>query len=350
MILNFPLYLSLDDVLLLPQHSNINSRSEVDLSWFLGNQKINLPIISANMDCITGVDMAVKLASLGGLSILPRFDKPEIQVQNVKKVKEQKSIVGASVGINDEEWFRIDLLVNIGVDHLNVDVADGHLQRTIDFVHQIRSKYPHISLSAGVVASADGATSLFKAGADIVKVGIGGGSICTTRIVTGCGAPNLTAILDCAKVARKYGKIIWADGGIKNSGDAVKCLAAGVSAVVLGNVLAGTDETPPQIITINGKKYKSYNGSTSSTEKQRQLEKDSVGKSDLYVKHIEGVEGFVPYKGPVSGLLDIFVAGIKSGYSYCGAPSTQKLWQKAKFIQVTSASLQESNSHDIIFL
>ncbi|HPT65684.1 MAG TPA: guanosine monophosphate reductase [Candidatus Woesebacteria bacterium] len=346
----YPLYLSLDDVLLLPQYSEINSRSEVDLSWKLDGIKLEIPVISSNMDCVTGVKMAISLGKLGGISIIPRFDKPDIQCQKIKEIKAAGVPVAASIGIRDEEWQRLELLLKTKVDHINIDVAHGHLKRVQDFVYQIKQKYPHLNLSAGVVGTADGARDLFNAGVDIVKVGVGPGSICTTRIMTGCGSPQFTAICECSKVARHYRKIIWADGGIKNSGDAVKCLAAGASAVVLGNVLAGTDEAPPEIITINGQKYKSYNGSTSLTEKRKQLEKDGSGKNEKYIKHVEGVEGFVPYKGPLSDVIEKFIAGIKSGYSYCGALNTEKLWKKAKFIQVTASGVRENNFHDIIFL
>lgn len=346
----YPLYLSLDDVLLLPQFSKVTSRSEVDLSWKMGKLKFEIPLISANMDCVTGVEMAIGLGKLGGLGVIPRFDKPDIQCQKVKKVKDAGVPVAASIGIKDDEWQRLEMLVEIGVDHINIDVAHGHLKRVQEFANQIKRKYRHLNLSAGVVGTKSGARDLFNAGVDIVKVGVGPGSICVTRIMTGCGVPQFTAITDCAKVARYYSKTIWADGGIKNSGDAVKCLAAGASAVILGNVLAGTDEAPPEIITINGQKYKTYNGSASSTEKQKQFEKDNSGKSEQYVKHVEGVEGFVPYKGSLSEVVERFIAGIKSGYSYCGVFNTKKLWKKAKFIQVTALGARENNFHDIISL
>ena len=346
----YPLYLSLDDVLLLPQYSEINSRSEVDLSWKMGDTKLDIPLISANMDCVTGVEMAISLGKLGGLGVMPRFDKPDIQCQKIKQVKIAGVPIAASIGIKDEEWQRLELLIKTGVDHINIDVAHGHLKRVQDLVYQIKQKYPRLNLSAGVVGTPQGARDLFNAGVDIVKVGVGPGSICITRIMTGCGIPQFTAITDCAKVSRHYHKIIWADGGVKNSGDAVKCLAAGASAVVLGNVFAGTDEAPPEIININGQKYKSYNGSTSSIEKQKQLGKNNSDKNNQYLNHIEGVEGFVPYKGPLSALVEKFIAGIRSGYSYCGAINTQQLWKKAKFIQVTTAGLREDNFHDIISL
>jgi IMP dehydrogenase len=344
----YPLYLSLDDVLLLPQFSEIKSRSEVDLSWKMDKIEFKIPLISANMDCVTGVEMAIALGKIGGLGVIPRFDKPEIQCQKVKKVRDAGVPVAASIGIKDEEWQRLELLIKTGVDHINIDVAHGHLKRVQDFANQIKKKYPQLNLSAGVVGTPEGARDLFNAGVDIVKVGVGPGSICVTRTMTGCGVPQFTAITECAKIARRFGKTIWADGGIKNSGDAVKCLAAGASAIILGNVLAGTDEAPPEIVTINGQKYKSYNGSTSLTEKQKQFEKDNTGKSEEYIKHIEGVEGFVPYKGSLSELVEVFIAGIRSGYSYCGAVNTKKLWGKAKFVQVTASGVRENGHHDII--
>lgn len=300
------------------------------------------------MDCVTGVNMAISMAKLGGFAILPRFDTPEVQAEKVKKIKSLGHKVGASIGIKEGEWHRLELLVQNQVDHINIDVAHGHLDTVIKFVSKVKKAYPNINLSAGVVGTYEAAMDLFNAGADNLKVGVGPGSICTTRIMTGCGVPQFTAISECARAARKMKKIIWADGGVKNSGDIVKCLAAGASAVMVGNVLAGTDETPPKIIRIQGKKYKSYNGSTSLTEKKNQIIKYNLDKTTQYIKHIEGVEGFVPYKGPVKELLEKLVAGIRSGYSYCGAKNTEDLWQKARFVRVTPIGLRENGAHDIL--
>ena len=302
------------------------------------------------MDTVTGVDMAIAVAQNGGIAILPRFDIPQVQAQKVKKVKSKNLPVAASIGIKEGEWSRLKILVDAGVDHINLDVAHGHLETVVDLVKKIRKEYPRLSLSAGVVATYQGAFNLFKAGADVVTVGIGPGSICTTRIQTGSGVPQFTAITEASRAARKFGKIIWANGGTKNSGDVVKCLAAGASAVICGNIFAGTDEAPPKIITIKGKKYKPYNGSTSLIEKQRQLGKNKLDKSSSYISHVEGVSGFVPYKGPLSDYLKSFLAGVRSGYSYSGAFNTPDLWEKAKFCQVSSQALRESNPHDIIQL
>jgi len=292
--------------------------------------------------------MAVAMAQNGGLAILPRFDIPEVQAQKVKEIKSKNLPVAASIGIKEGEWSRLQLLVSAGVDHINLDVAHGHLQKVTDLVKKIRQEYPRLSLSAGVVATYQGALDLFNAGADVVVVGVGPGSICTTRIQTGSGVPQFTAIQEAARAARKVGKTIWATGGCKNSGDIVKCLAAGATAVVLGNILAGTDEAPPKVVEYQGGKYKAYNGSTSLIEKLSQIKKNSQDKSQVYISHIEGVSGFVPYKGPLKEHLVGLLAGIRSGYSYSGAQNTQQLWQKARFCQVSAQALRENSSHDIL--
>jgi len=346
--MDFPTLLSLDDVLLIPQASDIASRSQVDLSWKLNHYQFSLPLISSNMDSVTGVDMAIAMAQSGGLSILPRFDIPEVQSQKVRKIKDMNLPVAAAIGIKDGEWRRLELLVAAGVDHISLDVAHGHLLKVTEIIKKIRQSYPQLSLSAGVVGTYQAALDLFKAGADIVRVGVGPGSICTTRIQTGCGVPQFSAILETAKAARKMGKTIWADGGTKNSGDVVKCLAAGASAVILGYQIAGATETPSKLIEINGQKYKTYNGSTCLTEKKKQVSKNGSDKDKSYTLHIEGVEGMVPFRGPVKSILDSIAAGIRSGYSYCGAQNTQEIWAKAVFCRVTPQGLRESAAHDII--
>ena len=343
-----PLYLSLDDVLLLPQHSYINSRSEVDLSWNLGEISLTFPLITVNMDCVTGVEMAIAMGKLGGLSIMPRFDAPEVQAEKIKKVKEAGVPVAAAIGIKDEELTRAKLLVAAGVDHLSLDVAHGHLEKTLIMLKKVRKEFPKISLSAGVVGTYQGAKDLFKAGADIVRVGVGPGTICTTRIATGCGVPQFTAIQECARAARELKKIIWADGGTKNSGDIVKCLAAGASAVCAGSLFAGATESPSKIVKINGKKYKVYNASTCATEKKKQYKKYLDDKKPEYLKHVEGVESLVPFKGSVSEIVDNLLAGIKSGYSYNNAKTTPEIWENAQFVRVTAVGLKENGAHDVL--
>ncbi|KKS76264.1 MAG: Inosine-5'-monophosphate dehydrogenase [candidate division WWE3 bacterium GW2011_GWA2_42_9] len=230
-----------------------------------------------------------------------------------------------------------------------MDVAHGHMDRFVSATKYIAEKYgKDLTVIAGVIATYEGACALFESGADAVRVGVGPGSICTTRIMTGHGVPQITAICEAKKAAEKYGKTIIADGGAKNSGDIVKALAAGASAVTLGNLLAGTDEAPGEIIEINGKEYKEYNGSTSKKEKVRQIGKYSQDKNESYTNHTEGVEALVPYKGPLQDVIESLLAGIRSGFSYSGAINLEALWKNAEFIRVTPAGIRESNAHDVI--
>ena len=343
-----PFHLSMDDVLLIPQRSTINSRSEVDLSWQLNGYTRTSPIIAINMDCVVGVDMAIAMGKVGSLAIIPRFDTPEVQSEKVKKVKAAGVPVAAAIGVKPDDWKRLEMLITAGVDHISIDVAHGHLVRVSDFIRQIRQKYPKLNLSAGVIGTYEAARDLFEAGVDSIRVGVGPGTICTTRIQTGCGAPQFTALTECARAARKYKKIVIADGGTKNSGDIVKCLAAGASAVLVGSQLAGCDECPVDAVEINGKKYKPYNASTSFAEKQRQLQKYGTGKDKSYVKHVEGIEGFVPCKGTVAEVLEKLHAGIRSGYSYCNAHNTPELWKNARFCQVTALGIRENATSGIV--
>lgn len=344
--MQFELAYSYDDVLLAPQRSSIKSRSEVELKTHLTkNFSINLPIISSNMDSVTGVSMAITLGKLGGLGILPRFSSIKEEVEMLLEVKKEYVKVGASIGIKGDYLERAKVLIQNGADCLVIDVAHGHMEKVIEATKEIKATFPEITLISGNVATYEAAKDLFIAGADCVKVGIGPGSICTTRIETGHGVPQLTAILEASKAAKEFNKTIIADGGIKNSGDIVKALAAGASAVMLGNILAGCDETPGEIIEHNGKKYKKYFGSTSIEQKQKHLE--NIKNDGNYLKHIEGVSGAVLYKGTLSDLIEKLKAGINSGLSYSGAKDIFELQQKAKFIAISPAGLRESNSHDL---
>lgn len=337
---------SYDDVLLVPQKSNIKSRSEVSLETKISsNLKINLPIISSNMDSVTGVEMAISLGKIGGLSILPRFNSIKDQVEALIEIKKEFVKVGAAIGIKDDYLVRAKSLIENGVDCLVIDVAHGHMEKVLEVTKEIKTTFPQITLISGNVATYDAAKDLFLSGADCVKVGIGPGSICTTRIETGHGVPQLTAILEAAKAAQEFNKTIIADGGIKNSGDIVKALAAGASAVMLGNVLAGCDESPGEIIEIDGKKYKKYFGSTSIEQKQKHSE--NIKNDKNYLLHIEGVSGAVEYKGSLKDLIEKLKAGISSGLSYSGAKDIKELKQKAKFIAITPSGYKESNSHDL---
>jgi IMP dehydrogenase len=342
------LALSYDDVLLVPKRSKIDSRNEVDLGWNLGEIRFSLPVIAINMDAVTGVDMAISMGKLGGLAILPRFDGPRVQAGKILKIKKAGTATAAAIGVTEGEWKRLEIIVKAGVDHVSVDVAHGQMDKVLRLVKKIRKIYPSLSLSAGVVGTYLGAKDLFLSGVDVVRVGVGPGTICTTRIVTGCGVPQITAVIEASRAARELGKVVWADGGTKNSGDVVKGLAAGASAVIMGSQLAGTKESPGKVKSVDDKLYKEYNASTSLTEKKNQLESNGQDKGESYIKHIEGVESLVPYKGPVQEVLSGMMAGVKSGLSYCGAKNIEDLWRSHEFVQITGAGMRESGAHDVV--
>lgn len=346
----FPLALSLDDVLLVPSYSEINSRNEVDLSTTISD-KVNLkiPLISANVDTITGIDMAIKMGKLGGLGVLPRFDPPDRQAEKVRQIKKSKVLAAASIGIRKEKQDRAEMLVKAGVDILNIDVAHGHMQAAIEATSNLKNKYgDRVTIISGIIATADAAEAHYKAGSDCVALGVGSGSICTTRVQTGCGVPGFTSLIEIAPVAKKYKKAFIPVAGIKNSGDIVKALATGASAVWGGYIFSGTKETPGNVITLDGKKYKRYNGSTSQREKVRQIEKYKFGKTKTYSIHIEGVESLVPYRGDLEGVVESLLAGVRSGMSYCGAKDIPSLWERAKFIRITQSGIKSGDAHDVI--
>lgn len=342
------LALSYDDVLLVPQYSEIKSRNDVDLTTQISkNIFLKLPIISANMSDVTGTEMAITLGKLGGLGVIPRFMPPEVQADEVEKVKKSGVVTGAAIGIRNGMFDRSEILIKAGADILFLDVAHGHMRTTIDAAINFKKKFPNTPLVAGNVATEEAADALFSAGADAVKVGIGPGSICTTRIETGSGVPQLTAILEAAKAARKHKGFLIADGGAKNSGDIVKGLAAGASALMVGNMVAGTDEAPGEKREINGEWFKTYNASTSLAEKMNHVQKNKSEFEMNYVKQIEGVESVVPYKGALTPLIEKYAANIRSGLSYSGAKNIPDFWKKARFVQITSMGMVESGAHNV---
>lgn len=345
-----PLGLSFDDVLLVPRYSEISSREDVDLSTHLTPKlRLKLPFMSANMTDVTGVEMAITLGKLGALGVLPRFMSAEDEADLVSSVKKQGVIVAASVGLRNGMFNRAEKLVKAGASILFLDVAHGHMQKAIHATRNLRQKFgKDIDIVSGNVATYEGANDLFRAGADCVKVGVGPGSICITRIETGFGVPQLTAIMEAVRAARRWRKTIIADGGTKNSGDIVKALAAGASAVMAGSQFAGTDESPGEKVTLKGKVLKNYFASTSFEEKKEHLKNNGEELSKDYVKHIEGVASLVPYKGPAKKVIDRISSNIRSGFSYCGAKNINSLWKKAKFIRISEMGLRESGAHDVI--
>jgi len=256
--------------------------------------------------------------------------------------------VGAAVGVRGDYLERAAALVEEGVDVLVVDVAHGHSEAVLRAVRTLRRRFPEVPIVAGNVATAEGTVDLIEAGADAVKVGVGPGSTCTTRVVTGAGVPQLSAILDCARAARPRGVPIIADGGIRSSGDITKALAAGASAVMLGNLLAGTEESPGATVIRNGRQYKTYRGMASlwATARRRSLD-SPVDEEDIGQIVAEGIEALVPYRGKVADVLRQLVGGLRSGMSYCGARTIPELWENARFVRITPAGLRESLPHDV---
>ncbi len=468
-----PIGLTFDDVLLLPDKSDVMPR-DVDVSAKLTrNISLNIPIVSAAMDTVTESELAISIAREGGLGFIHRAMSPEKQASEIDKVKKSESgmivdpvtidpeapisealllmekyrisgvpvvlkgklvgivtnrdlkfetdytkkvseimtrerlitapvgtdldeardilhrykieklpivdddfnlrglitikdiekrkkypnsckdlmgrlRVGAAVGVGEEALFRVQLLVKAGVDIIAIDTAHGHSQAVIETLRAIKKRFD-IDVIAGNVATSEGARDLIAAGADAIKVGIGPGSICTTRIVAGAGVPQLTAIKNCYSVASEYNIPVIADGGIKYSGDITKAIAAGASCVMIGSLFAGTDESPGEIILYQGRSYKVYRG-MGSLGAMEQGAKDRYGQQGVEKSKLvpEGVEGRVPYKGPLAQSIHQLVGGLRAGMGYCGACTLDELRIKARFIRITNAGYRESHVHDVI--
>ena len=282
---------------------------------------------------------------LKGLITIKDIEKV-IEFPNAAKDKQGRLLVGAAVGVTTDTMVRVEKLVSAEVDVIVIDTAHGHSKGVLDVVAQIRQQYPDLEIIAGNVATAEATRALYEAGADVVKVGIGPGSICTTRVVAGVGVPQITAIYECASEARKQGKTIIADGGIKYSGDIVKALAAGGHAVMLGSLLAGTTESPGETEIFQGRRFKVYRGMGSIAAMERGS-KDRYFQDDAKKLVPEGIEGRMPYKGPLADTIHQLIGGIRAGMGYCGTKDLRDLREKAQFIRMTGAGLRESHPHQV---
>ncbi|MBI3032998.1 IMP dehydrogenase [Candidatus Woesearchaeota archaeon] len=470
--------LSYDDVLIKPKFSTIYSRGDVDTSSFLTKKiKLNMPIVSANMDKVTEAKMAIAMARKGGIGIIHRFltkeqqvkeveivkrsmgfiiekpytitadktlqevytlvqgevgkgvvvvdeqqkvqgivsardmifqDYPQVKVYEVmtrkddlvtaregisleeaqqimykhrieklplvdsegklkglvtskdlvKRIKYPESakddkgrlLVGAAIGVRGDYKERTEALLEANCDVMVIDIAHGHSDNVISVIQELRKNFGDIQIVAGNVASAQGAEDLIAAGVDCVKVGVGPGAACTTRLVTGCGVPQLTAVLECGEIAKKYGVPIIADGGIKQSGDMVKAIGAGAETVMIGSMLAGTSQSPGEILLRNGQRIKLYRGMASvDATLARQTKESGFNLAKRTAKEIvaEGVEAVVLFKGDVDDILNQLMGGLRSGMSYVGAKTIKELQEKAEFVKITSAGMRESKPHDI---
>ena len=469
--------LTFDDVLLVPKRSSIHSRKDVSTSsWLTPGIRLEIPIISANMDTVTEARMAIAMAQQGGIGIIHRFMSIEQQVENVRKVKRAENLivdqpltisllatidearqrmldadvgglmvvdpenhlvgvvttrdvllsrdggmlisevmtkedqlivaspeesmedarkklydsrveklplidkqghlvglitaqdivklqehpsatkdnrgrlrVGVAVGVRDDDVARAIACVDAGADVLVVDIAHGHSDHTMNILKALKRDCPKTPVIAGNVASAEAVADLAEAGANAVKVGVGAGSICITRIVTGFGVPQLTAIADCSEMGHRLNIPIIADGGLRNSGDIVKALAAGASTVMLGSMLAGTVESPGAAVIRDGRQYKVVRGmaSLSANVERRVVDKGKVEEEEWGEIVAEGVEAVVPYRGELADMLHQIIGGLRSGMSYAGAKTIEQLWHAAEFVRITGAGREESGTHDV---
>ncbi len=354
-------YLTFDDVLLLPNYSEVMPRDTKIKTRITRGVQLKMPLISSPMDTVTEYEMALTMTLKGGIGIIHKNMSTEEQCEIIKRIKnfdgeiredrasfnkEGKLLAGAAIACNEESLNKAKQLIEAGADVIVVDSAHGHSEGVIKTVKKLKTEIEDIQIVAGNVVTGEGVKALIEAGADGIKVGIGSGSICTTRIISGVGAPQLTAVMEAYQAAKEHDVPIIADGGIKYSGDIVKALAAGAESVVLGSLLAGYDQSPGEVVEIDGEKYKSYVGMGSQIAMER-------GGGDRYfqskIKKFvpEGIEAYKEYKGDVKQTIYQLVGGLKSGMGYNGAKTLKDLRDNANFIEISTAGSVESHPHSV---
>lgn len=349
---SIPEALTFDDVLLIPQKSevlpcNVDIRTRLTKSL-----NMEIPLLSSPMDTVTEAAMAIAMGNEGGMGIIHKNLDEKEQVAAVREAKQAGVQVGAAVSVGDKAKIRAKALVDARVDVLVVDSAHGHSEGVLEMVSFLKRAYPNVQIIGGNVATAEATKDLIKAGADAVKVGIGPGSICTTRVVAGVGVPQLTAVMNCAKEAHKSGVPIIADGGVRYSGDIVKALAAGADAVMMGGALAGTDEAPGDVIEEHGKKLKVYRGMGSMEAMQKGSKDRYLQESVTEAKKLvpEGIVGKIKYKGSVDQVVYQLLGGLRAGMGYCGAHNIEELHDRAQFVRITNAGVNESHPHSLAYI
>ncbi len=344
---NFHEGLTYDDVLLVPQYSEVRPR-EIDVSSYLTKKiKLNVPIVSAAMDTVTESTLAIAMAREGGIGIIHKNMTIERQADEVRKVKEKNLIVGAAIGVIPESLERARALVKAGVDAVVIDTAHGHSKGVVEMLKKVKAEFPKLEVIVGNIATAGAAKFLVKAGADAVKVGIGPGSICTTRVIAGIGYPQFSAVYEVASALRGDIPVI-ADGGIRYSGDIAKAIAAGAASVMIGSLFAGTEESPGETALYENRQYKTYRG-MGSLEAMADGSKDRYFQEGEDVKKLvsEGIVGRVPFKGKLADVIYQMVGGLRAGMAYCGAKDISTLERTAKFVRITSAGMREGHPHDV---
>jgi len=341
--------LTFDDVLLLPRFSNILP-SDTDISLNLSkNIKLKTPFLSSAMDTVTESNMAIAMAKSGGIGIIHRNLDIKKQSQEVAKVKKKNLFVGAAIGTNFDDLNRAKSLMDKGVDLIVIDTAHGHSSKVLKILSKVRKNNYKIPICVGNIATGEAAKKLYNSGADIIKVGIGPGSICTTRMVAGIGVPQITAVMEVKKALKGKSTKIISDGGIKFSGDIAKAIAAGADAIMMGSIFAGTDESPGKKFKIKNKFYKQYRGmgsigAMSAGSSNRYFQKNYKDKSKFVP---EGVDGRVEYKGNVSKIIYQLKGGLRSSMGYIGAKKLDDIKKNAKFIKITKAGFYESMVHSV---
>lgn len=333
---------SYNDVLLVPKYNRVQSRKLVDLKTKVTrNYEINIPLIAANMDTICESKMAIAIGKLGGLGVLHRFMTVEDQAKEVQKIKEENLIAAAAIGIKDYET-RVAALAQAGVNIVVLDIAHGHSKYAGKTLDWIKVHFPKIDVMVGNIVTKDAAHYFLSKGADAIKIGVGPGSMCVTRIMSGAGVPQITAIIDCYEETK--GEIpLCADGGIRNPGDIAKAIGAGADTVMLGFILAGTEESPGEIIEKNGVKLKEYRGMASYNATIKKMQLDGEFKKEVI--SVEGEATEIPYKGSMEPIIKKYLGGLASGMTYMGAKNMKEIIGKADFIHITNSGFNESIAH-----
>lgn len=343
-----PVALTYDDVLLVPQRSRIRSRSQVTVASRLTNTiDLATPVLAANMDTVCGWEMAATMTELGGVGIIHRFLPIDGQAAEVRKAFEASDggVIGAAVGTDHDLVARTRACAEAGARVVVLDIAHGHAEHAIEGIKRLKQECPEVQIIAGNVATAEGAVDLAKVGADAIKVGVGPGGVCTTRLVAGVGVPQLTAVSEAANSG--CGVPIIADGGVRASGDIAKALAVGADSVMIGSMFAGTKEAPGEVEQTERGLFKRVRGMASKEAAQLRAERAGEELDDEYFEHraAEGVEGLVPYRGSVVLLVNELMAGLKSSMSYSNAADLTEFRERARMVRVTGAGLHENHPH-----
>jgi len=351
--------LTFDDVTLIPGIAKVPAHKVSTKSRLTKKINLEIPIISAAMDTVTGAKMAIRMAQLGGLGMIHRNLSIKEQAKEVEKVKKAKAekgsaidknkklLVAAAIGTSGDYLKRVEALANAGVDIVSIDLAHGSTEWARKAIFEIKKRFKDIGLIAGNAANYEGARYLADAGADSIKVGIGGGSICTTRVITGVGVPSVTAIIEVKRALASYNLPLIIDGGLRYSGDLVKAIVAGADCGMCGSLLAGTNEAPGRMIKKDGCKYKLYRG-MSVKEAMNSRTKDRYYSKDNEEAHTsQGVSGLVACKGSAQTIIDVFIGGVKAGMENIGVANIKKLQENGKFYRVSDAGFKEGHPHDI---